>query len=266
MADIQDIRAQLREVRHQPASSGGGGNLSFYLVAAAAVLVGFGVVLFVPKILSGQRGASLPASHEVASREAAVTQNAGAAPAAPASAPVSSYAGKGTDEVAMIADAVCARDRRAARPNTPAQPGFRPQNNAFTADSIPHENEKLHCFLSEGLPRFCSATQARKATADVINYFKGIEYANAAAAIAAKLTGGPARVPGLESVPAGAKLAPDPQVIVAVEGLMKAGYLSRGQREEIGASVPPPVKERFARVIANVSICPKPPWWAVWRQ
>jgi hypothetical protein len=261
MADIQDIRAQLREIRHQPASSGSGGNLTFYLVAGIAVAVGFGIVLFMPKIFSVQRTAALPVFHETVSRESAVpAQNTVAAPAAAQPADPSGYAGKSADEVATIADSVCARTAQ-ARPNgSPAR-----QNASFSADTIPHENEKLHCFLSEGPARFCAANQSRKATADVINYFKGIEYANAAAAIAAKLTGSPARLPGVESVPPGAKLAPDPRVVMAVEGLMKAGYLSRAQREEIGANVPPDVKHRFALVIANASPCPKPPWWALWK-
>ena len=84
MADIQDIRAQLREIRHQPAASGGGGNLTFYLVAGIAVAIGFGLVLFMPKIFSVQRTASLPVFHQTVSREAAVSaQNTVAAPAAP---------------------------------------------------------------------------------------------------------------------------------------------------------------------------------------
>lgn len=264
MADIQDIRAQLREIRHQPASSGSSSNLTFYLVAGVAVAVGFAVVLFMPKIFSVQRTASLPVFHEAVSRDAAVpaqsapAQNTVVAPVAAPPAAASGYAGKSADEVASIADAVCARS--ATRPG--GSPG---RQNAATGDTVPHENEKLQCFLSEGPSRFCAPNQSRKAAADVINYFKGIEYANAAAAIATKLTGSPARIPGAESAPPGAKLTPDPRVIVAVEGLMKAGYLSRAQREEIGASVPPDVKHRFALVIANASPCPKPPWWAVWK-
>src|SRR5258708_27675249 len=261
MADIQDIRAQLREIRHQPASSGNGGNLTFYLVAGIAVVAGFGIVLFMPKIFSVQRTASLPVFHQTVSREAAVpAQNIVAAPAAAQPADPSGYAAKSADEVTTIADSVCVQIVQ-ARPNgAPAR-----QNGSFSADTIPHENEKLHCFLSEGPARFCAANQSRKATADVINYFKGIEYANAAATIAAKLTGTPARVPGAESAPAGAKLAPDPRVIVAVEGLMKAGDLSLAQREESGANGAPDVKHRFALVIANASPCPKPPWWGVWK-
>jgi hypothetical protein len=261
MADIQDIQAQLREIRHQPASSGSGGNLTFYLVAGIAVAAGFGIVLFMPKIFSVQRTASLPVFHEAVSREAAIAvQNATAAPVAAQPAGVSGYAGKSADEVAMIADAACARSAQARANGMPAR-----QTASFSADTIAHENEKLHCFLIEGPARFCAANQSRRATADVINYFKGIEYANAAAGIAAKITGTPARVPGVELAPPGARLAPDPRVMVAVESLMKAGYLSRAQREEIGANVPPEVRHRFALVVANASPCPKPPWWAVWK-
>jgi hypothetical protein len=238
MADIQDVRAQLREIRHQPAASGSGGNLTFYLVAGIAVAAGFGIVLFMPKIFSVQRTASLPVIHETVSRETAgAAKNTIAAPAAALPDDPSGYAGKSAEEVATIADAVCARNPQ-ARPNGAAAQ----QNASFSADTIPHENERLYCFLSEGPARFCAAGQSRTATADIINYFKGIEYANAAA-----------------------KLAPDWRVIVAAEGLMKAGYLSRAQREEIGASVPPDIKHRFAMVIANASPCPKPPWWAVWK-
>jgi hypothetical protein len=264
MADVQDIRAQLREARHQPAApSGNDGGLRFYLMAAMAAVVGFGIVLFTPKVFSVQRTASLPNFHESASREAVAPAQtvvmAPVAPAAPAAAGAPPYAGKSADEMAGMADAVCAG--RSSRPaGLPA-----PQNVSLNADTIPHENDKLHCFLSEAPARFCAAGQARKATADVINYFKGIEYANAATAIAAKLTGAPARLPGVESAPPGAKLAPDPRVIVAVEGLMKTGYLSRAQREEIGANVPPEIKHRLALVVANASPCPKPPWWAVWK-
>lgn len=258
MADIQDIQAQLREIRHQPASSGSGGNLIFCLVTGLAVAAGFGIVLFMPKIFSVQRTASLPVFHEAVSREAAIAVQNAAARAQPAGG--SGYAGKSADEVATIADAVCARGAQARANGMPPR-----QNASFGADTIAHENEKLHCFLIEGPARFCAANQSRRATADVINYFKGIEYANAAAGFAAKLTGAPARVPGVESAPPGARLAPDPRVMVAVESLMKAGYLSRAQREEIGANVPPEVRHRFALVVANASPCPKPPWWAVWK-
>jgi len=46
---------------------------------------------------------------------------------------------------------------------------------------------------------------------------------------------------------------------------MRAGYLNRGHREDIGANVPRAYKERFARVVGIKSPCPAPPWWAVWK-
>src|SRR3954454_2394707 len=137
MADINDIRAQLREIRHHPAAGGAHGNLTFYLIAGLAVTVGFGIVLFVPKIYSVQRTASLPAFHETISREAAVPPaKTLAAAAQPAGA--SNYTGKSAEEVAGVADAVCAQ-----------------QNAGSGADSFTQQNEQLHCFLSEAPARFC---------------------------------------------------------------------------------------------------------------
>jgi len=60
-------------------------------------------------------------------------------------------------------------------------------------------------------------------------------------------------------------LTPDPRVADAIEGLMRAGYLNRGHREDIAANVPRAYKERFARVVGIKSPCPAPPWWAVWK-
>ena len=156
MADIHDIRAQLREIRHQPASSGSSGNLTFYLVAGIAVAAGFAVVLFMPKIFSVQRTASLPVFQESVSRAAAVVAQKTITTPAPSAVPqpanMSDYADKNADEVATMADAVCARTAQ-GHPN--GSPGR--QSASFSADTILHENEKLHCFLSEGSARFCAA-------------------------------------------------------------------------------------------------------------
>lgn len=271
MTDIHDMRARLRQTAHQPASSGGGGGVPFWVVAAGAVALGFAVVLFAPRFYSVQRTAALPGFQEMARHVDSGPKGQDLAPAGetPALGNAARYAGNGADEAARIADDVCEQHVRAARAGGPAsRPGGLSQNGGLTADNIPHENEKLHCFLTEGLPRFCAAGQARRATADVINYFKGIEYANAAMAIASKLSASApaaAFMPSVADAASSGKLAPDPRVIVAVEGLMRAGYLTRSEREEIGANMTPPIRERFARVIGNASPCPKPPWWAIWK-
>jgi hypothetical protein len=51
-------------------------------------------------------------------------------------------------------------------------------------------------------------------------------------------------------------------VVEAVEALLRAGYLTKAHRDEIGANAPRDIKERFARVIGSTPTCPKPPWWA----
>jgi len=154
-------------------------------------------------------------------------------------------AGKSADEVGKIADAVCQQRLVNA-----------PQRGQAAVEA------KLHCFLSEGTARFCTGSQARKATADIINYFKGIEYTNKAMVMAANM---PFRSSSGDNAQPSTSLTPDPRVADAIEGLMRAGYLNRGHREDIGANVPRAYKERFARVVGIKSPCPAPPWWAVWK-
>ena len=228
MTDLHDMRARLRDTRGHQAVAGGGFKIPFGILAGVAVVAGFLLVLFMPKIYSVQRTSTLPAFKEARVRaEEPVLAPVVAAP--PMAIVKADYAGKGADEVAKIADAVCAQRATAA-----------PQHGQAAVEA------KLHCFLSEGTARFCSGSQARKATADIINYFKGIEYANAAAQVPTMLT-------------------PDARVVEAAEGLMQAGYLHKGYREDIAANVPRAYKDRFRRIVGIKSPCPAPPWWAVWK-
>jgi hypothetical protein len=259
MTDIHDLRAQMREGRtvRPVVASGGGLRIPFGLLAGAAVVAGFLLVLFTPKIYSVQRTAALPAfkeaRQEVAPLAAVAAQPAAAAAhppaaAAPPAVPVKSdYAGKSADEAARIADAVCEQRLASA-----------PQRGQAAVEA------KLHCFLTEGTARFCTGGQARKATADIINYFKGIEYTNTAMIVAAKMPG-PLRPPSVDTAQPPTPLTPDARVAEAIEGLMRAGYLNRGHREDIGANVPRAYKERFARIVGIKAPCPEPPWWAVWK-
>ena len=182
MTDIHDMRAQMREGRgSRPVvvEGGGGFKIPFGLLAGGAVIAGFLVVVFTPKIYSVQRTAALPVFKEARQEpaapaaELAAPHAAQAPPAAavPAVAPVTSaYAGKSPDEVGKIADAVCEQLLVNA-----------PQRGQAAVEA------KLQCFLSQGTARFCNGSQARKATADIINYFKGIEYTNKAMAMAASI-------------------------------------------------------------------------------
>jgi hypothetical protein len=108
--------------------------------------------------------------------------------------------------------------------------------------SIAFQSERLHCLLTEGTARYCTGTQRSKITAAIIDHFRIVEHA--------------AKV---------AKVEVDPRILVAIEGLIRAGYLLKPQREDIASSVPREIKERFARVVGNKPPCPEQPWWAVWR-
>ena len=252
MTDIQGLRAQLRDTRPAPrsssSSSGGGGGIPFWAIAAGAAALGFAIVLFTPRFYTMQRTAALPDVQtqrppepaESAPPHAAAPQ--AAAPQAP-EAPASRYAGKAPEEVVRTVEVVCDERARVLR-------------GASSGTSGPKAaDEKLHCFLTKAPARFCAPNVKRKATADVINYFKGIEYTNKAIIVAAKLKGTAA-----DGVLGAATI--DPRVVEAVEGLMRAGYLTKAHRDEIAANVPADVKDRFARVIGSTPTCPKPPWWA----
>ncbi len=298
MSDIQGLRAQLRDNRSIAAPratvtvSGNGGGLLFWIMAAVAGAIAFAVVLLGPRFFTAQRTASLPAFQEAqrpAPAEAAPVQAApqpqpapapqapvAAAPVAPAPvqavappapapaqamppAQQSRYANKTPEDVVRTADAVCEQRSQSVRMGGQAQrpaarnASARPGADEFGGHKITAADEKLHCFLTEAVSRFCAPNQKRKAAADAINYFKGIEYTNAAAKMAAK-------VQGAASVLNPAEI--DPGVVDALEALIRGGYLTKAQRDEVGASVPRDIRDRLARVVANVAPCPKPPWWA----
>jgi hypothetical protein len=256
MTDIQDMRARLREDRgRQPVVAARASlRLPFGLLAGAAVVLGFLVVMFAPKIYSVQRTAALPAFKESKER---IEQPEPVAVTPPTPAAPPQYAGKNIDDIASLADGVCAQRAAAAK-------GARHGTDGAANGLKIVENEKLNCFLSEATIRFCAGAQKRKATADIINYFKGIEYTNATLNIAQKVL--PVKTDPAGDTPRKATvLTPDPRVVEAIEGLMRAGYLTKGHREDIAASVPRAYKERFAQIAGNKPPCPETPWWAVWK-
>jgi len=264
MTDFQDMRARLRETRPAPAVSRaeGGFKLPFGFVAIGAVALGFVIVTLTPKLYSVQRTATLPAFQEVKPR----VEEPPAAPAAVAAVPVTAdYAGRSPEEVAGLADSVCAQ-RVAAAKASPREAARVASDDGNGGVRIAAANERLHCFLSEGTARFCAASQRRKATADIINYFKGIEYANASVTAMRDAIARPMAPPGGDKAAAGnVELAPDPGVVEAIEGLLRAGYLAQGYRDDILTNVPRTYKDRFGRIVGSRVPCPERPWWQVWK-
>jgi hypothetical protein len=278
MTDIQGMRAQMRDSRGSAprisSVSSGGGGVPFWIVAVVAGAVGFAIVLFAPRYFTAQRTAALPAFQDPAHRaspaesgqapvpapeQSAAMQPAATQPVQPAAqdapAPVSRYAGKTLEEIVRTSDAVCEHRSQVVRNGGPPQrsAGKPVAEERASAHKVTAADEKLFCLLTEAPSRFCAPNQKRKATADIINYFKGIEYTNAAVQMAAKVQ---ANAAGLS------KATIDPQVVDAIEALLRAGYLTKEYREDIAANVPREIKDRFARVVGSMPNCPKPPWWS----
>jgi hypothetical protein len=264
MTDIQDLRSQIREkTESAPEQSGG---LPFWVIAVGAVALGFAGVMFVPRFLSsgGTAVVYVEAPHAPVA-------------AAPVPAVAERYAGKSPDEVAKIAAALCAQRAGSVllapingeEQSPKAKAEFdRAKHTVANGKNVTDQNERLACQLIEAPARYCSPSLRQKITASVIDYVRGIEntnmslrmYFSAQAAISLDQSRGRINPDALGT------FAPDPKVIDGVEGLIRAGYLLRAQRDDIGTSVPRAVKERLDRVVSNRAHCPEPPpWWAFWR-
>ena len=243
MTDLHAIREQLREARNRPApSDGGSGNgvsPMFWIVAVFAAVVGFGIVLFTPRIYSVQRTASLPTFQETRDRIEAETKGEYAA-MAPLPANPAQYAGKSADEMGKIADDVCFRRAHATQRHWSKTPRLttKDASDFASADSMKHFDALLQCLVTEAPARYCSVRQRTMITAEIAAYFRGVDQAT---------------------------FAHDANVLTGIEGLIRAGYLTPVDRSSFGALAPKPIRDRLANVVANVSPCPKPPWWAVWK-
>jgi len=261
MTDIQDLRSRIREkADYEPERSSG---LPFWLIAAVAGAGAFAAVMFAPRFFS---------SHGTA----VVYVEAPRAPAAAASAGAERYAGKSPEDVAKIADAVCAQRAgsillaplNGEEQSPKAKAEFdRAKQMVANGKSIPDQNERLACQLTEAPARYCSRSLRQKITAGVIDYARGIEntnlslrmYFKAQSVISLDTSRGKIDAEALGA------FAPDPRVIEGIEGLIRAGYLVKAQRDDFGTSGPRPIKERLDRVVGNKANCPETPWWAFWR-
>jgi hypothetical protein len=262
MAEFQDLRARARETAYEPERSSG---LPFWLLAAGAGAATFVAVMFAPRFFS---------SHGTA--VVYVEMPRAPVAAAPLPAGAERYAGKTTDEVAKIADAYCAQRAGSillapinGEEQSPKAKGEfdRAKHMFANGQNVADQNERLACQLTEAPARYCSPNLRQKITAGVIDYVRGIEntnlslriYFKAQAAISLDSSRGRTNPEALGA------FAPDPRVIDGIEGLIRAGYLQKPQRDDIGTSVSRPVKERLDRVVGNKAHCPETPWWAFWR-
>ena len=211
-------------------------------------------MLFTPRFYTMQRTAALPdvqtrpepaESAPPATAQHAAAPHAAVPQAAAPEAPASRYAGKAPEEVVRTVEIVCDERARVLRGASSGAAGPK------AAD------EKLHCFLTEAPARFCAPNLKRKATADVINYFKGIEYTNKAIIVAAKLKGTARR----DGVLGAATI--DPRVVEAVEGADARRLSHQGAPRRDRRQCSAPTSRIASRAsIGSTPTCPKPPWWA----
>jgi hypothetical protein len=247
MTDLQDLRSRLRDdVRRGSSSDEGGSSTKYILViAVCGIVIGFALFLFVPRFLQSRdtaimRDISLSRGTETGAR---TTDG-------------SRYAGKNPDEVAIVADEVCAA-RVPAR-----QPGKAPRLGEAAADFLTPEgmkrvNEQMQCLLTEGPMRFCSPSQRRMIIGELALYFRGIETANRAFGA---IRGSEARKSVVEDV------APDPRVLIALEARLRDGQLTTANRDVLSSEAPRWVRDRLVKIEPrHQSLCPEKPWWAIWR-
>lgn len=265
MTDIQDLRSRIRDKPdYQPERSSG---LPFWLIAVVVGAAAFAAVMFGTRFFFSGHGTAVV--YVETPRAPAI--------AAPVPAGAERYAGKSPEEVAKIAEALCAPRAGSVllatingeEQSPRAKAEFdRAKQTVASGKNVTDQNERLACQLTEAPARYCSPGLRQKITARVIDYVRGIEntnmslrmYFSAQAAINLDQSRGRINPDALGA------FASDPKVIEGVEGLIRAGYLLKPQRDDIGTSVPRAVKERLDRVVGNRAICPEPPpWWAFWR-
>jgi hypothetical protein len=229
------MRPNTRDIGYEPEHKS---SVPFWIIAVAAVAIGFTVVLFAPRFYTVQRTSALPPFRG----------QEGASPVhGTQGKPATRYAGKGVEEMGRIADSICmqlASSRMLAAPSSSAAAPLR-TSIVENAD----ENDRLVCRLTEAPERYCSAGQRQKIAAEVIGYFNGI--ARNRTALRSATT---------QDFPA------DPRVMDGVDALIHAGYLPRSSRDDINTSVPKPIRDRFDHIVPMNPNCPQPPWWAFWKR
>ena len=238
MTDIHDLRAQMREGRgvRPVVVHGGGFRIPFGLMAGAAVVIGFLVVLFTPKIYSVQRTAALPAFKE-ARQEPAPVRSRLSLPAQP------------RRRRGAAARRVGCRRRR--NPATPARARTRPPGSPTRCAS----NASSRAAARAGGGRGEAALFPQRGDRAVLHGQPGAQGDRRYHQLLqgdrvhqhgddrGREAAGPVPLAIGRHVPAADPLTPDPRVAEAIEGLMRAGYLNRGHREDIAANVPRDYKD-----------------------
>jgi hypothetical protein len=288
VSDIDQIRAKLRS-GHGPAPSRGR-PFGFGLLVLAACAAAFGAVLLVPRLLSLepkpvlvplQPSAAIPTFKRVEEDGAVKGGTAAPAPAPPTRAPPANYEAKSANEIGKVADETCFRRAQTRYPHESRVPRLSAGGNMFVVGDMDHFNELLQCLLTERVQRYCSGSERRMITAEIVTYFRGIQRGNIVLKAVRDKADEPPRN-AVEGRSRETRLALDPDylksfkenfadievdrgVITAIEARLRDGLLTKSSRDEIAAAAAPALRERLARIEPPKSKCPDEPWWALWQ-
>ena len=280
MSNIEDIRAQLR------ANSGGSVASRSMASPALALLMIAGVgsviiyyLFFIPVVVPLKPSASIPTFHRV--NPDGSPEGSQFAPPPPRAAPANpaQYNGMSFRQSGKRADDVCFLRAQTLVPHWSKTPRLTTKElHSFDFDEMPHFNELLTCLLTEAPTRYCSSGERSMITAEIVMYFRGIDYGNQTLTNAKNIyqtnmangklhrmfgdmAGDPDYVNQIER----RRLVPDSRVIGAIEARLRDGTLTASDRDTIAAAAPEPIRKRFAAIKPSTPLCPPQPWWAFWR-
>jgi hypothetical protein len=263
MANFKDVRATIRDVDSPRPSAGSSAHIYLGLIAFLGFAIGAGAVLFVPRLSAVTPSPSLPTFESV--REDIREGESSREPAMPPRPATLDYKAD-PEQLAKAADSACFQRAHARQPSFSKTPRLTTKElSDFDLKELPHFNELMHCLLTESPVRYCSATQRRMITAEIVTYFHGIDYLNKALEQARKMQAQHRAATGLEDKITIPNAEPDVRVVAAIESRVRDGLLTREDFDQMKTKLPAPLRERLARMQRTESKCPAPAWWAFWR-
>jgi hypothetical protein len=243
MTDLHDLRSRLRDdVRRGPSPEDGGSGKSYGLIfATCGLVIGFALVMFVPRFFFQSSGTATV--RDVGAPRPGVETKAPENAVSP-----TRYAGKNADQIGLIADDVCAQRVQTAK--APRLAG-EPLTDFLNADGLKRVNDQITCLLTEAPARYCSNAQRRMIVEEITIYFRGIELANKSGAVKG---------------PDGRTVVPDSRILSAIEARLRDGQLTSANRDALSADAPRWVRDRLVKIEPHkATLCPEKPWWQVWK-
>ena len=257
MSELEDIRTQLRGNRDRESDSGADGpgwRVLFFGLGAARTALLF-ILVAIP--LAALFVAWLWEVHPSLALRLALNSSAGSPPSLGRNI-VANYQGKSAAAIGEIADQVCAQRTHERYPYDNTEP--RMSDEAFSSvAAMNHYNALMHCLLTEGTLRYCSAPERRMIVGEIDRYFSLIARHNRAYELWIVNGRRNSSRPSLAFA-----VNPDPPVVGAIVSRLREGLLTKVDRDQIIAAASE-LRDRLVSIEPPKSNCPDEPWWAFWR-